>query len=76
MDKRSFLLGFGALLAAPAIVRADSLMKIAKLRASVDSVGIVSFGSQVFFLAADGFYTFHGADGLRKLPESTTWKFA
>lgn len=32
MERRSFLLGLGATLAAPAIVRAESLMKVAKLR--------------------------------------------
>lgn len=35
-DRRSFLLGLGAALAAPAVVRADSLMKIAMLRQSLN----------------------------------------
>lgn len=34
-NRRGFLLGIGAALAAPAIVRADSLMKIAVLRESL-----------------------------------------
>ena len=34
-NRRSFLLGIGAALAAPAVVRAESLMKIAVLRESV-----------------------------------------
>jgi hypothetical protein len=35
-SRRSFLLGLGTALAAPAIVRAESLMQIAVLRESVD----------------------------------------
>jgi hypothetical protein len=35
-SRRSFLIGIGAALAAPAIVRADSLMKIAVLRKSLN----------------------------------------
>lgn len=34
-NRRSFLLGIGAALAAPAIVRAESLMKVAVLRETV-----------------------------------------
>lgn len=34
-NRRSFLLGFGAILAAPAVVRAESLMRVAALRSSV-----------------------------------------
>lgn len=36
-SRRGFLLGIGAVLAAPAIVKAESLMKIAVLRESVDA---------------------------------------
>lgn len=35
MNRRSLLLGIGAAIAAPAVVRADSIMKIAVLRDSV-----------------------------------------
>lgn len=52
-DRRSFLLGFGAILAAPAVVRAESLMRVAALRSSVLPVfivmGAVPHGAQYFF---------------------------
>ena len=35
-SRRSFLLGFGAALAAPAIVRADSIMRVAALRQTLN----------------------------------------
>ncbi len=41
-SRRSFLLGLGTVLAAPALVRAESVMRIAALRKSVDTIFIPS----------------------------------
>ena len=50
MDRRSLLLGFGSLLAAPAIVRAESIMKVAALRASIPISGTGTMSETVFLL--------------------------
>lgn len=41
MKRRAFITGIASLLAAPAIVRADSLMKIAALRESVFGASVL-----------------------------------
>lgn len=64
-DRRGFLLGLGAFLAAPAIVRADSLMRVAVLRETI-LPSVVPFGSQVYWLGAQGIYMLK-ADATLKL---------
>lgn len=75
MNRRGLMLGFGALLAAPAIVRAESLMKIAQLRATIEP-SMAMFGGYVFYLASDGLYMFDTANGISRLEPPQTWKFA
>lgn len=42
-SRRGFLLGLGAALAAPAVVRAESLMKIAALRQQLNEASLLEF---------------------------------
>jgi hypothetical protein len=43
MKRRSLLLGFGAALAAPAVVRAESLMKVASLRSGANATATANW---------------------------------
>lgn len=49
-SRRGFLLGLGAALAAPAIVRSESLMKIAVLRDSIVGLDVAAPASDIVTL--------------------------
>lgn len=67
MDRRKFFLGLAAAFAAPAIVRAESIMKVAMLRESVASSVVVEPGAFVMGdsiavgFADDGIHVAQGA---------------
>jgi hypothetical protein len=67
MNRRSLLVGLGAVLGAPAVVRAESLMKIAVLRETVG--GTASFititvpHGQCYWIGNSGVMTAHVLEG-------------
>jgi hypothetical protein len=67
MNRRSLLLGLGAVLGAPAVVRAESLMKIAVLRETVggtDSfITITVPHGQCYWIGNSGVMTAHVIEG-------------
>jgi len=84
MNRRSLLLGMGAVLAAPAVVKAESLMKTARLRedvrgsilelyrnsASPATGDLAQFNGQTFWLSNDGFYAMSHISDLQRIQGS------
>jgi hypothetical protein len=66
MDRRSLLLGVGAALAAPAVVRAESLMKVATVRRDVSITGNCRFFAEApSYLSWSSLHVTHGTYYLR-----------